>query len=211
MKRRRLLDGSTVGSFRAVCISPSLTLPPKSTSHALLILHINLAHLFGCALSSLFVSYPLAFLRDGTVNRLGRLKMAGTTYGSQRARNLPSRTRIHSCCEQSPVVEMRVLLRMRVVLATVVTVAVALTLSTAARAATIVVNSLLNTGTPGICVLRDAITAANKMTKTNGCAAGTGNDTIQFSVTGTLHLASTLPQVTDRRLQSTVQPRPASR
>ena len=113
--------------------------------------------------------------------------------------------------QQSPVVEMRVLLRMRMMLATVVAVAFALTLSTAAGAATIVVNSLADPGRTGICALRDAITAANKMTKTNGCAAGTGNDTIQFSVTGTLHLASTLPQVTDRRLQSTVQPRPASR
>ena len=105
--------------------------------------------------------------------------------------------------QQSPVVEMRVLLRMRMMLATVVAVAFALTLSTAAGAATIVVNSLADPGRTGICALRDAITAANKMTKTNGCAAGTGNDTIQFSVTGTLHLASTLPQVTDRRLTIT--------
>jgi hypothetical protein len=92
---------------------------------------------------------------------------------------------------------------MRMMLATVVAVAFALTLSTAAGAATIVVNSLADPGRTGICALRDAITAANKMTKTNGCAAGTGNDTIQFSVTGTLHLASTLPQVTDRRLTIT--------
>jgi hypothetical protein len=38
--------------------------------------------------------------------------------------------------------------------------------------------------------LRDAITAANTMTATSGCAAGTGNDTIQFRVTGTIPLAS---------------------
>ena len=76
----------------------------------------------------------------------------------------------------------------------------ALTLSTAARAATIVVNSLADPDATGICALRDAITAANTRAATNGCIAGTGNDTIQFSVTGTISLASKLPQVTDSRL-----------
>jgi hypothetical protein len=85
-------------------------------------------------------------------------------------------------------------------LAMVTAVAFALTLSTAAGAATIVVNSLADPGAASICALRDAITAANKMAKTNDCIAGTGNDTIDFSVTGTIHLASTLPQVTDRQL-----------
>jgi hypothetical protein len=94
----------------------------------------------------------------------------------------------------------RTVLKMRAALAIVTAIALALTLSTAAGAATIVVNSLADPGAKGICALRDAITAANKMTKTNGCAAGTGNDTIQFSVTGAIYLASTLPQVTDRRL-----------
>jgi hypothetical protein len=70
-----------------------------------------------------------------------------------------------------------------------------LALSTTARAATITVNSLADTGASGICVLRDAITAANTMTATNGCAAGTGTNTIQFSLTGTIDLASTLPTV----------------
>jgi len=96
---------------------------------------------------------------------------------------------------KSAVVEMRKLLRMRVALAMVIAVAFALTLSTAASAATIVINSLADTGAKGICVLRDAITAANAMTATNGCTAGTGKDTIRF--------ASTLPQVTDRRLTIT--------
>jgi len=94
----------------------------------------------------------------------------------------------------------RTVLKMRAALAMVIAVVFVLTLSTAAGAAIIVVNSLADPGAKGICALRDAITAANKMTKTNGCVAGTGNDTIQFSVTGTIHLASTLPQVTDRRL-----------
>src|SRR5689334_15517894 len=77
-----------------------------------------------------------------------------------------------------------------------VAVAIALT-STAPQAATIVVNSLADPGATGICALREAITAANTKSKTNGCAAGNGNDTIRFSVTGTIPLTSTLPQVTD--------------
>jgi len=101
---------------------------------------------------------------------------------------------------KSAVVEMRALLRMRVALATVAAVALALILNTAAGAATIVVNSLADPSARGICVLRDAITAGNTKTATNGCTAGTGKDTIRFSVTGTIHLASTLPQVTDQQL-----------
>jgi len=89
---------------------------------------------------------------------------------------------------------------MRAALAEAVAVAFALTLSTAARAATIVVNSLADPGTTGVCALRDAITAANTMTATNRCAAGTGNDTIRFYVTGTIALSNTLPRVTDSRL-----------
>jgi hypothetical protein len=38
------------------------------------------------------------------------------------------------------------------------------------------------------------------MTETNGCIAGKGNDTIQFSVSGTILLASTLPEVDDSQL-----------
>ena len=104
---------------------------------------------------------------------------------------------------KSAVVEMRAHLRMRAVLAMAIAVAFALALSTAAGAATIVVNSLADPGAKGICALRDAITAANTKTATNGCTAGTGKDTIRFSVTGTILLASTLPQVTDRRLTIT--------
>jgi hypothetical protein len=85
-------------------------------------------------------------------------------------------------------------------LAVVSAAALALMVSTAVEAATITVDSLADTGAPGICVLRDAITAANTMTATNGCVAGTGNDRIQFRVTGTIALASTLPQITDSHL-----------
>jgi hypothetical protein len=66
----------------------------------------------------------------------------------------------------------------------------------ASFAATISVNSLADPGAAGICALRDAITAANSMTATNGCAAGSGNDTIQFSLTGKITLAATLPEIT---------------
>src|ERR1700752_1300574 len=66
--------------------------------------------------------------------------------------------------------------------------------------ATITVNSLADPGAQGICALRDAITAANTMTATNGCNAGKGHDTIQFSVTGTIELTDTLPEITDSQL-----------
>src|SRR5580658_9284814 len=64
-----------------------------------------------------------------------------------------------------------------------------------AYAATITINSLNDPGARGICALRDAITAANTMTATNDCAAGTGTDTVNFSVSGTITLGSTLPQI----------------
>ena len=64
-----------------------------------------------------------------------------------------------------------------------------------ADAATITVNSLADPGGQGICALRDAITAANTEASFNGCAAGGGNDTIVFSVTGTITLGGPLPAV----------------
>jgi hypothetical protein len=69
-------------------------------------------------------------------------------------------------------------------------------------AATITVNSLADPGAPGICALRDAIAAANTHTRVNGCNAGSGNDTIHFSVTGIIQLAFSdpLPGVTDSQL-----------
>ena len=102
--------------------------------------------------------------------------------------------------QKSAVAGMRAVLRMRAMLAAAIVVALALTRSATAHAATITVDSLTDTGAVLTCALRDAITAANTMTAMNGCAAGTGNDTIRFSVTGTILLASTLPQVTDSRL-----------
>src|SRR5262249_45341367 len=66
--------------------------------------------------------------------------------------------------------------------------------------ATITVNSLADSGEAGVCTLRDAITAPNTKTAVNGCVAGNGHDTIQFSVTRTITLAETLPQITNSLL-----------
>lgn len=70
-----------------------------------------------------------------------------------------------------------------------------LALGGVAQATTITVNSLADPGTSGICALRDAITAANTKAAVNGCTAGSGNDTIVFSLTGTITLDSTLPTI----------------
>ena len=79
--------------------------------------------------------------------------------------------------KQSAVAEIRALLGARAML-TAIACAFAMTLSTAADAATIIVNSLDDQGTiiltsldnqgAGICTLRDAITAVNSKTATNG-------------------------------------------
>src|ERR1700733_15258318 len=54
-----------------------------------------------------------------------------------------------------------------------------------------------STNSDGLCSLRKAIDNANAASDTTGgdCAAGTGNDTINFSVSGTLTLGSTLPAI----------------
>jgi hypothetical protein len=69
----------------------------------------------------------------------------------------------------------------------------------ASGANTITVNSLLDPGSTGdhLCSLREAISNANaKVDNTTGdCAAGTGNDTIVFSLSGTIALGSGLPSI----------------
>ena len=69
-----------------------------------------------------------------------------------------------------------------------------------AMASTITVNSNADTGAPGICVLRDALTAANTNVAVNGCAAGqsAGVDVIQFALASnalTIAPASPLPNI----------------
>src|SRR5579863_9254284 len=63
----------------------------------------------------------------------------------------------------------------------------------------IIVNTINDESTSGdgLCSLREAINNANSMADTTGgdCVAGTGTDTIVFSVNGTISLASTLPAI----------------
>ncbi len=91
-----------------------------------------------------------------------------------------------------------------IVAALVVCAALVLTLLAAppktVHAAAITVNSLADTTTPGdgICTLREAINNANSDSNTAGgdCVTGSGADTITFSVSGTITLGSTLPNIT---------------
>ncbi len=46
------------------------------------------------------------------------------------------------------------------------------------------------------CTLHDAIIASQTGTRTHGCPAGSGNDTIVFRFPGTIHLADSLPLIT---------------
>ena len=69
-----------------------------------------------------------------------------------------------------------------------------------ALAASIAVNSLADVAAnDGACTLREAITAANTDTASGAaageCAAGSGADTITFSVAGTVTLSSALPDI----------------
>ncbi len=70
--------------------------------------------------------------------------------------------------------------------------------SSVCRADTITVTTLSDpSGATGTCSLRDAITAANTKAAANNCVAGSGTDTIQFSVAGTITLGATLPAITN--------------
>ncbi len=62
---------------------------------------------------------------------------------------------------------------------------------------TITVNTTDDPGTPTECSLRAAINNANNKTSdaNSTCAAGTGQDTINFSVSGEITLGSTLPAI----------------
>ncbi|MBI3658995.1 CSLREA domain-containing protein, partial [Candidatus Acetothermia bacterium] len=66
------------------------------------------------------------------------------------------------------------------------------------QAASLVVNTLsdADNGSDGVCSLREAIMAANANANHNECTGtGFGDDVIVFSVTGTIHLQSTLPTI----------------
>jgi CSLREA domain-containing protein len=75
-------------------------------------------------------------------------------------------------------------------------VAGSLLFAAAASANTITVTSVADPGSGSACTLRDAITAANTNTATGACSAGAaGNDDISVTPTGTIQLASALPQL----------------
>ena len=60
-----------------------------------------------------------------------------------------------------------------------------------AQAAAIAVNTLTDEDVANSsCSLREAITAANNNAAYHGCSAGSGTDTISFTVTGTINLSS---------------------
>jgi CSLREA domain-containing protein len=70
----------------------------------------------------------------------------------------------------------------------------------AAAAAPITVNSTSDAASDdGLCTLREAITSANSNAASGAsageCAAGAGDDTITFSVTGTINLTGALPDI----------------
>jgi CSLREA domain-containing protein len=72
--------------------------------------------------------------------------------------------------------------------------------SAPAGGASLTVNTLLDNETDGdgLCTLREAITAAENNADYHDChASGYDFDTITFSSSGTIHLASTLPQIND--------------
>jgi CSLREA domain-containing protein len=76
-------------------------------------------------------------------------------------------------------------------------VAIALVAMSTANAAEIVVTNNTDAVVVGSCSLRDAITAANNDSPSNGCPAGSGADTIRFKLPapGAIILASSLPPI----------------
>lgn len=68
----------------------------------------------------------------------------------------------------------------------------ALVCETTASANVIHVNTTADSGGAGVCALRDALAAAATDTAVNGCAAGSGADTIVFDLSGTITLSETL-------------------
>jgi CSLREA domain-containing protein len=69
-----------------------------------------------------------------------------------------------------------------------------------AQAATLTVNTLADEqNTNGLCSLREAVINAdnNNQTGSTDCVAGSGNDTITFTVSGQITLNSMLPNITD--------------
>ena len=85
----------------------------------------------------------------------------------------------------------------RVALAAITLPVLFLAMSAMASAATLTVNTVGDPGVSGTCDLRDAITNANgkNQSGSTNCAGGTGSDTIEFSIGGTIILGSSLSAI----------------
>lgn len=68
----------------------------------------------------------------------------------------------------------------------------AMAVASTASATTITVDTLSGGSVTGHCSLPDAISAVDNQSAMNNCPAGNGKDTIEFAVTGTISLSSTL-------------------
>jgi len=87
----------------------------------------------------------------------------------------------------------------KILLALLLGIGITFILEGSANAATITVGTTAdNTTVDGICTLREAITNSNDNVATFAdCVAGSGTDTIAFSVAGTISTGSLLPTMTD--------------
>jgi CSLREA domain-containing protein len=88
----------------------------------------------------------------------------------------------------------------RFVLLSALAAVMAVVLASPAQAATLTVNTLADEqNNNGSCSLREAIINANENNQTGStdCGAGSGNDTITFTVSGQITLNSSLPPITD--------------
>jgi CSLREA domain-containing protein len=89
----------------------------------------------------------------------------------------------------------------RIVLLSALAAVMAVVLASPAQgAATLTVNTLADEQTNnGSCSLREAIINANENNQTGStdCAAGSGDDTITFTISGQITLNTSLPQITD--------------
>ena len=85
------------------------------------------------------------------------------------------------------------------IVALLVPASIILAVSSLRATNTITVSTLSDTPASGFCTLREAIVNANAATDLSGghCTAGTGNDLINFSVTGDIdiHANGTLPAI----------------
>ena len=105
---------------------------------------------------------------------------------------------------------MRFVNRMSFVACAAFVLGIVLSASASVQAATLTVNSVADVAADdGQCTLREAITAANNDAASGAaageCIAGSGTDTIDINVTGTITLTSVLPDLTTNLTISNTQ------